>query len=218
MQYLLEQPVHGDIGTEKYKCTITWRNGTLVADEPEKTGGKSLGPDPHSLLLASLASCTLMTLRMYIDRKGWDVASIAVDANLYQAMEGGKLVTTMDRDIRFLSPVTEEQRKKLLEIAAHCPISKILQGEMKVRTFTYSDADLEKKINYSNEEGAVVWKPELCQHSARCVSGLPEVFNANAKPWINAHGAPSDKIMEQVKKCPTGAISFAKRETSNIQG
>lgn len=210
MQYLLEQPVHGNIGKEKYKCTISWRNGMLTADEPVKTGGKDTGPDPDSLLLSSLAACTLITLRMYIDRKGWDIAAIDVDVNMYQAMVDGKLVTTMDRDIRFLSPVTEEQRSRLLDIVSHCPISKILQGEVKVRTFTYSDADLEKKVKYANEDGAVIWKPELCRHSARCVSGLPDVFDVNAKPWINAHGATTDKIIAQVKKCPTGALSFAK--------
>ena len=209
MEYLFEKPVHGSIGIEKYKMTIAWRNGAFVSDEPVKRGGKDLGPDPETLLLSSLAACTLATLRMYIDRKGWDIADMEVDVNMYQATVGEKTETTMDRDIKFLSPVTEEQRKRLAEIASHCPISKILQDGVKVRTFTYSDADLEKKINYKGDEVTVVWKPELCQHSGRCVSGLPEVFNANGKPWINANGAPGDKIIAQVKQCPTGAISIA---------
>ncbi|OYX86206.1 MAG: hypothetical protein B7Y83_02350 [Flavobacteriales bacterium 32-34-25] len=50
-------------------------------DEPEITGGKDLGPDPYSALLASLASCTLATLRMYIDRKGWDIPEINIAVN-----------------------------------------------------------------------------------------------------------------------------------------
>ena len=212
MEYLLDQPVQGIIGNEKYQCTIAWRNGKFVADEPAKSGGEDTGPDPFTLLLSSLASCTLITLRMYIDRKGWEIAEIAVAVNAEQAIAGGKLVTTIDRDIKFLSEVTEVQRKRLHEIAANCPISKLLQSEVSVRTFTFSALDTEKKINYANEEGAVVWKPDLCQHSARCVNGLPQVFDAHAKPWINAHGAATSKIIEQVGKCPSGALSFASNE------
>ena len=212
MEYLFEQPVHGNIGKEKYKMAISWRNGAFVSDEPVKSGGKDLGPDPYTLLLSALASCTLATLRMYIDRKGWDIASIDVDVNMYQTIVSGELQTTMDRDIKFGSPVTEEQRKRLMDIASHCPVSKMLQGDVQVRTFAYSDADLEKKVNYANDEVTVVWKPELCQHSGRCVSGLPKVFDIHAKPWINVNGAPAQKITEQVKKCPTGALSIGEKK------
>jgi len=126
MEYFFDKPVHGAIGTEKYKITIAWRNGSFISDEPVKSGGKDLGPDPYTLLVSSLASCTLATLRMYIDRKGWDIADIEVNVNMYQTIVSGILETTIDRDIRFLSPVTEEQRARLNDIAAHCPISKIL--------------------------------------------------------------------------------------------
>ena len=79
MQYKLDKPVHGTIGTEKYQCSIEWRNGKFIADEPVTAGGKDTGPDPYTLLLSSLASCTLVTMRMYIDRKGWDISEIAVN-------------------------------------------------------------------------------------------------------------------------------------------
>ena len=69
MKYKLEKPVQGTIGNEKYQCTIEWRNGKFISDEPETIGGKDSGPDPYTLLLSSLASCKLITLRMYIDRK-----------------------------------------------------------------------------------------------------------------------------------------------------
>ena len=110
MEYLFDQPVHGSIGSEKYKITIAWRNGSFICDEPVKSGGQDLGPDPYTLLLSSLASCTLATLRMYIDRKRWDIADIEVNVNLYQTIVSGNLETTIDRDIKFISPVTEEQR------------------------------------------------------------------------------------------------------------
>jgi len=207
MQYKMEKPVHGSIGTEKYQCTIEWRNGKFISDEPVTSGGKDSGPDPHTLLLSSLASCTLITLRMYIDRKGWDIPEIAVNANLYQETKEGKLTTIIDRDILFLSPVDDEQKTRLQEIARHCPISKIIENDVKVRTFVFKDTET-KTINYANEEITVVWKPEFCQHSTRCWTQLPEVFNPKIKKWIDPDGASSEKIEQQVKKCPSGALTF----------
>jgi len=207
MLYKLEKPVHGSIGTEKYQCAIAWRNGKFISDEPVTSGGKDSGPDPHTLLLSSLASCTLITLRMYIDRKGWDIPEIAVNANLYQETKEGKLTTIIDRDILFLSPVDDEQKTRLQEIARHCPISKIIENDVKVRTFVFKDTET-KTINYANEEITVVWKPEFCQHSTRCWTQLPEVFNPKIKEWIDPDGASSEKIEQQVKKCPSGALTF----------
>ncbi len=61
---------------------------------------------------------------------------------------------------------------------------------------------------YSNGEVTVVWKNALCTHSANCVRGLPTVFNTRANPWVNITGATTQQIIEQVKKCPSGALSF----------
>ena len=207
MKYKMEQPVHGTIGTTKYQCSIEWRNGKIIADEPETTGGQDTGPDPYTLLLSSLASCTLITLRMYIERKEWDIPSITVNANLYQETKDEKAITIIDRDILFTSPVSDEQKLRLQEIATHCPVSKILENDIKVRTFVFRDGDT-KQIKYANDEITVVWKPELCQHSTRCWTQLPLVFNPRIKKWINPDGAPADKIEQQVKVCPSGALEF----------
>ncbi len=198
------------IGTEKYKCTVEWRHGKFIADEPESSGGKDKGPDPYTLLLSSLGTCTLATLRMYIDRKGWDVPKIAVSVNMYHEVRDGKTVTVIDRDLNFLSPVTDEQRERMVQIAKVCPISKILEGEIQVRTFAYSDNDESQKHSYTNDDITVVWKPELCRHAARCATQLPTVFNPAVKPWVNMDGATSQEIREQVARCPTGALSIAK--------
>lgn len=60
---------------------------------------------------------------------------------------------------------------------------------------------------YSNGEVTIVWKPELCTHSANCARGLPEVFKPREKPWIHPYNAATDRIIEQVKRCPSGALS-----------
>jgi putative redox protein len=209
MQYKLEKPVHGTIGTKKYQCNIEWRNGKFIADEPVKSGGEDTGPDPFTLLLSSLASCTLVTLRMYIDRKGWDISSIAVNTNLFQSKQGEELLTFIDRDISFPNAdVSAEQKNRLAEIAQACPVSKILEGNTKVRTYVYHEEEVDKKIKYANDDITVVWKPELCKHSGRCVTQLPQVFDLKAHPWINAKGADTQTIIDQVHKCPTGALSI----------
>ena len=120
MQNLLENDITATIGTQKYLCTVTWRNGQLLMDEPESVGGNDLGPDPFSTLLASLAGCTLSTLRMYIDRKAWDIPEINISLNLSQENEG-ELVTTISRSITFTKEISTEQKERLLFIAENAP-------------------------------------------------------------------------------------------------
>ena len=61
---------------------------------------------------------------------------------------------------------------------------------------------------YTNGEVTIVWKPDICQHSGICARGLIEVFNPKVRPWINPQASTTEKIIEQVKKCPSGALSF----------
>lgn len=133
MDKLLEQDIVGHIGTQKYLCTISWRNGTLLMDEPENVGGQNIGPDPFSTFLASLAGCTLSTLRMYIDRKGWDIPEISISLNLTQE-NSGELQTTISREISFSKDVSLEIKERLLVIAEKCPVSKILKNKVLINT------------------------------------------------------------------------------------
>ncbi len=133
MSQLLEDAITGHIGVQKYLCTISWRNGELLMDEPETVGGEDLGPDPYSTLLASLAGCTLSTLRMYIDRKGWNIPEIKISINATQET-GDAVATTISRNISFSGAVTDEQKERLLFIADKCPVSKILKGSITINT------------------------------------------------------------------------------------
>lgn len=72
---------------------------------------------------------------------------------------------------------------------------------------------MDKKIKkeYTNGEITIVWQPNNCIHSTNCwkgEAGLIEVFNPKLRPWINANGASTEMIIEQIKKCPSGALSF----------
>jgi putative redox protein len=133
MKALLESNITGSISTQKYLCTISWRNGKLLMDEPETIGGNDLGPDPFSTFLASLAGCTLSTLRMYIDRKGWDIPDISISLNMSQD-DTGEIETIISRTLTFSSDISEEQKERLLLIAEKCPVSKILKNKITINT------------------------------------------------------------------------------------
>lgn len=61
---------------------------------------------------------------------------------------------------------------------------------------------------YTNNEVTVVWKPEQCIHSKLCWNGLKEVFDPTKRPWVNIQGAATGRIIEQVRHCPSGALSY----------
>lgn len=133
MDFEFEKPVTASIGTELYKVSIQWRNGEIIADEPISSGGKDIGPDPYTLLLASLASCTLSTLRMYIDRKKWDIPELRVSLNLIQKDKEPGL-TRISRELTISSEISEEQREKLITISKKCPVSKLLENQVIIET------------------------------------------------------------------------------------
>lgn len=132
MKYILENPVRGIIGTEKFLTAIHWRNGVMVTDEPQKLGGEDRGPDPFTLLLSALVSCTLATLRMYIDLKGLDIPEIRVEANMFQKIGNEGIVTQIERRIAIPDVLAPELQDRLIRVAENCPVSKILKGSIKI--------------------------------------------------------------------------------------
>ena len=70
---------------------------------------------------------------------------------------------------------------------------------------------------YRKGDLSVIWKPDLCIHSANCVRGLPTVFDNKRKPWIKLEEADREAIMRQVEKCPSGALSFTVEKEGSIQ-
>lgn len=67
-----------------------------------------------------------------------------------------------------------------------------------------------KKREYSNSEITIVWQPEICQHAGVCVRTLPKVYKPKEKPWITIDNANTEELIDQIKKCPTGALSYYK--------
>lgn len=117
-------------GRTKYQTVITSKGHSILADEPESVGGGNTAMEPFSLLMASLASCTSITLRMYIDRKMWIVEEITVEVEMLKVAGG----TMFKRKLSFKGDLTEEQKKRLIQIADACPVHKILVGDIMVDT------------------------------------------------------------------------------------
>ncbi len=122
----------------RFGTRLTVGPHTLPADEPKSYGGDETGPTPYDLVSAGLAACTLMTMRMYGERKGWRVdATVDVShgkvhaddcADCADAVAGSDgRIDRFERTIRFGAGTPEEERMRLLEIADRCPVHRTLE-------------------------------------------------------------------------------------------
>jgi len=119
-----------EIDRAHYQTIIRSSGHQLIADEPATSQGTDTGMSPYSLLLASLGSCTAITLRMYADHKMWVVDSILVKLDLFKTTNG----TIIERKISFEGELSDDQRNRLLTIANSCPVHQILTGNIDVNT------------------------------------------------------------------------------------
>ncbi len=129
-------------GPEGYTTEVITGRHSFVADEPKSVGGKDLGPTPYDYLLTSLGACTSMTLRMYADRKQWDLQEVTVhlDHNKIHAQDCADCETkegkidVLSRELEIKGDLSEEQVNRLMEIADRCPVHRTLHSEIQVET------------------------------------------------------------------------------------
>jgi putative redox protein len=112
----------------KLKQHVAIRNHRLTADEPPAHGGEDSGPSPQELLAASLASCTAITMEMYAERKGWDMGDAVVEVEYEPAQRGSP--TRFVMHVELPKELPAEQRDRLMQIAAKCPVHRALEGEV----------------------------------------------------------------------------------------
>jgi putative redox protein len=112
------------ITKDTYKTELSNGTHTLVADEPLSNGGTDLGLSPMELLAAALASCTSITLRMYIDRSKWQVDEIDVKVDRKKNEDTAEI--EFEKYIVIKGDIDDKQRDRLLYIAGKCPVHKVL--------------------------------------------------------------------------------------------
>lgn len=135
------------VGEKGYTTEIIAGQHQLIADEPPSVGGADEGPTPYGYLLSGLGACTAMTLRMYADHKKIDLKEVEVklthdkihqvDGENSESSKGK--IDQIKRKIKLTGDLTDEQRKRLIEIADRCPVHKTLEGKPEILTEEVSE-------------------------------------------------------------------------------
>ena len=118
------------IGTANYRTSIVTGHHQLTADEGPGLGGKDVGPGPYELLTSALAACTVITLRMYAERKQWPVTGVQADVRFVR--DGDR--QHIDRVLTIEGAVDDEQKKRMADIAERTPVTLTLKGGLEIRT------------------------------------------------------------------------------------
>jgi putative redox protein len=111
---------------QTYTTDMQIRQHHLIADEPPEKGGADIGPTPVELLLASLASCTAITLEMYAGRKRWPLESVSVEITKEPDPESPYKADLLRQRITLHGPLDDDQRARLLVIAGRCPVHRLI--------------------------------------------------------------------------------------------
>jgi putative redox protein len=122
--------VHATQGEASYRVDIDAGGHALIADEGPALGGRDAGPGPFELVLSGLAACTLITLRMYAERKGW--TEVKVSGQLRHRMEDGKHL--IDRRLEVSGAPDEAAVQRLREIAERTPVTLALKAGFTIST------------------------------------------------------------------------------------
>ena len=124
-----ERVLTATLGREGFATVMSARTHTLTADEPLDLGGTDLSANPYEYLMGAVASCTAITLRMYAARKAWPLDGIEVTVS----MTRGKR-PSMTRSLVLRGPLDDTQRARLTEIAAACPVSRLVEAGVPITT------------------------------------------------------------------------------------
>lgn len=135
---------HGarSVTTVPMQADVDSRGFLLRVDEPKGTGGRETGPTPYDYLAAALASCTTMTIELYVARKGWPLEAAHTEVTFRRVHADDCATCEYDdghvelftRTVSLEGDLTDEQRDKILSIANRCPVHRTLEGQLKVDT------------------------------------------------------------------------------------
>jgi putative redox protein len=121
-------------GASPFGASVAIGPHRLRADEPLEAGGQASGPDPYEYLLAGLGACTVMTVRLYANRKGWPLHRIEVRVRQAARAGDGEAKDVFVREILLEGDLSSEERQRLLDIAERCPVSRTLAAGVVIRS------------------------------------------------------------------------------------
>jgi putative redox protein len=116
----------------KFQVEVRAAGGRFMADEPVGAGGLGSGPSPYDLLASALGACTVMTLRLYADRKAWPLKAVKV--RVLHRRESLEAKDRFARELVLDGELSQDQRRRLLEIANRCPVHRTLERGSEVIT------------------------------------------------------------------------------------
>jgi len=117
-----------------YATDIKSGSFSLLSDEPISVGGKNAAPSPADYLCMSLASCKAITLRMYANRKNWDIGQVSIAVSMAKSDSSTSAITTFFCELSFTGNLDDQQKMRLITISNACPISKLLSKPNEVTT------------------------------------------------------------------------------------
>ena len=120
-----------ETGESDFAVSIDVSGHTIKGDEPKDAGGKDLGPAPYDLLTAALGECTAMTVRWYALQQKWPLEKVEVKLTFQKIDKVGVFEKQV---IVHGDKLTDDQRKKLVEVAAKCPVQRTLEGKIEIKT------------------------------------------------------------------------------------
>lgn len=131
--------VHIYLGDKNYRTVMHAGRHELISDEPINSGGKDLGPDPYDYLLMSLGSCSVITMKMYADRKKWPIEELFVEMQHYKKEvevegKGSEKRDVIEKEVIVKGELTDEQVERLVEISKKCPVHKTLMNSIDIVT------------------------------------------------------------------------------------
>ncbi|MDN3491210.1 bifunctional alpha/beta hydrolase/OsmC family protein [Winogradskyella bathintestinalis] len=129
---------HLNMAEDNFTTSIQTKNHTFIADEPASIGGDDFGPSPYEYLNAGLAACTVMTLKMYAERKQWDLKEVFVyishsrkhSDDLQLVLDKPKYMDHINKKLKFVGNLDAKQIERLKEIASRCPVHKTIASEV----------------------------------------------------------------------------------------
>jgi len=114
-----------------YRQSVRCGRHEMLVDERPVRGGADAGPMPFEYLLAGLGACTSITLRMYAERKGWNIGAVAVSLALRQGKEGTR---SIERRVTLSAALSAEQQEKLSEVCEKTPVTLAVKSGLGIRT------------------------------------------------------------------------------------